>query len=48
MEQKQGYIKQMEEWLANNPDATREEVYLAGYWNCNTNWCTSERFNNGN
>lgn len=31
--------KQAEEWIKANPDATKKEIWLAGYWQSTENWC---------
>lgn len=38
------YLDQMRGWLAENPKATREECYKAGYMQCTDNWCRQETF----
>lgn len=31
--------KMAEEWLSEHPDATKKEIWLAGYWQSTDNWC---------
>lgn len=31
--------KMAEEWLSEHPDATKKEIWLAGYWKSTDNWC---------
>lgn len=38
------YIDQMKKWLTAHPNATREECYQAGYFQCSDNWCNKETF----
>jgi len=35
--------EQMKKWLAQHPNATPEEIWLAGYWQCSDNWCNKEK-----
>lgn len=37
------YKEQMKQWLAAHPDATAEEAWVAGYFQCSTNWSSKER-----
>lgn len=31
--------KMAEEWLSEHPDATKKEIWMAGYWKSTDNWC---------
>ena len=31
--------KKAEEWIEAHPDATKKEIWLAGYWKSTENWC---------
>lgn len=37
------YLDQKQKWLAEHPDATPEEAWEAGYFQCATNWCNKTR-----
>lgn len=37
------YKEQMKEWLSKHPDATIEEAWEAGYFQCSVNWCSKEK-----
>lgn len=37
------FIEQKEKWLRENPDATLEQAYSAGYWQECDNWCDKTR-----
>ena len=39
-----GYEKQMMDWLQSHPNAKVEDAYKAGYMQCTSNWCNTERF----
>ena len=36
------YKEQMEKWIQQHPNATIEEAWMAGYWQCSDNWCKKE------
>jgi hypothetical protein len=38
------YLDQMKAWLLAHPDATQEECYKAGYFQCTDNWVNKETF----
>ena len=38
-----GYREQLKDWIKNNPDATLEEAWEAGYWQSCDNWCKRKR-----
>ena len=31
--------KKAEEWIDAHPDASKKEIWLAGYWQSTENWC---------
>lgn len=35
--------KMAEDWLSEHPDATKKEIWLAGYWQSTYNWCNSAK-----
>jgi hypothetical protein len=37
------YKEQMAEWIAKHTEATIEEAWLEGYWQCSRNWCSKEK-----
>lgn len=37
------YKEQLQKWLKDNPKATLEDAWLAGYWQCTDNWCGKEK-----
>lgn len=37
------YKEQMEKWIKEHPNATIEDAWMAGYWQCTDNWCKSTK-----
>ena len=35
--------KKAEEWIEAHPDATKKEIWLAGYWQSTENWCNGTK-----
>ena len=35
--------KKAEEWIETHPDATKKEIWLAGYWQSTENWCNGTK-----
>lgn len=35
--------KLAEEWIKAHPDATKKEIWLAGYWQSTENWCNGTK-----
>ena len=35
--------KKAEEWIEAHPDATKNEIWLAGYWKSTENWCNGTK-----
>lgn len=36
--------KMAEEWLSEqHPDATKKEIWMAGYWKSTDNWCNQTK-----
>lgn len=36
--------KMAEDWLNEHPDATKKEIWMAGYWKSTDNWCNRTKW----